>query len=100
MPGTTPKALASKVFTAQNDETAAVALIGKFNIMAVDSDDALDATVALQISVDGGVTWYTVESYTEQTVKVGENYDPAALFKLKCTAFTSATAGLLRLAQI
>ncbi|HYC65141.1 MAG TPA: hypothetical protein VEC14_10455 [Reyranellaceae bacterium] len=101
MPGTTPKALAEKVFTQDEDATPAVALLGKFNIMVVDSDNALNATVVLEISINGGTTWYIVETYTDtQTVKVGENYDPRALFRLRVDAFTSATAGYMALAQI
>lgn len=99
MSGRTPNAVVSKVYTGTDATDAFTPGLGKFMIYVADSDNAVNATVVLEISVDGGTTWYIIETYTNtQTIKVAENWDPAAQFRLRVTAFTSATAGLLRLA--
>lgn len=55
------------------------------------------ATVALQVSPDGGTTVYTIESYTSDQVKLGfalENLNPSYgnfSYRFNCTAYTSGT---------
>ena len=90
--------LAEKVFTANGDATPWCTPRGKFNVVALDSDGTMNAEVVLEVRFNGG-TAYIVETFTENTVKVAENHDPLAEFRLRVSAFTSATAGYLGLMQ-
>lgn len=48
------------------------------------------ATVVLERSIDGGVTWGTVESFTADAQKTGL-VSGGSIFRMNCTAYTSGT---------
>ena len=58
------------------------------------------ATVALQRSYDNGSTWHTIENYTADTERNGEEWGSGVdtngnrtkmLYRLNCTAYTAGT---------
>lgn len=67
--------------------TANTQMWGKFNLSLTGFGAA---TVSLERSIDGGVNWGTVESFTADAEKIGECAD-SAKFRLNCTAYTSGT---------
>ena len=55
------------------------------------------ATVDLERSTDGGVTWGAVKSYTSDAEETGES-SGSPQYRLNCTAYTSGTI-VYRLSQ-
>lgn len=81
----------------------AVALRGAFNLML---SGAFVATVQLERSFDGGLTWQVVSrdaqgapaGYTAACNLSGDEPEPSVLYRVNCTAFTSGPVGY-RLSQ-
>lgn len=46
-------------------------------------------TVALEVSIDKGTSWQTVESYTADTAKRVQLPDHKAIYTLNCSAYTA-----------
>ena len=67
--------------------TSSTQLSGKFDLSLTGFGTA---TVTLERSIDGGVTYGTVESFTADSQQVGESAG-GAHFRLNCTAYTSGT---------
>jgi hypothetical protein len=65
---------------------ASITLGGDFSLSLRDFGSA---TVALERSLDGGLNWGVVESFTADTEKVGDSNGD--LYRLNCTAYSSGT---------
>ena len=86
------------VLDSANDETGWLALNAGQGFLAQVSASALTATVELQYRADAGSPISTIKSYTAQTADIALICHAAGEVRLICTAFTSATAGALRIA--
>jgi hypothetical protein len=67
--------------------TSATTLSGIFNLSLTGFGTA---TVVLQRSTDGGITWGAVESFTADAEKTGESAG-SCKYRLNCSAYTSGT---------
>lgn len=74
-------------FTATG-QSAGIDLTGPFNVSVSGFGTA---TVALERSFDHGGTWLSVESYTSDTQKVGDDPEAGVQYRLNCSAYTSGT---------
>lgn len=93
--GTTTR---TAVLDSANDETGWLAVNQGQGFLAQVSATALTATVELQYRADAGSPISTVKSYTAQIADIALVAHAAGEVRLICTAFTSATAGVLRIA--
>ena len=76
--------------TAENTFSRGVILEGTFNLSL---SGTWVATVTLQRSFDGGVTWLDVETFTENLERVGNSLETGVRFRfgVKTSDFTSGT---------
>ena len=74
-------------FTATG-QSSTVVLAKDFNLSL---SGTFVATVAVQRSFDEGVTWKTVESYTDEIESIGFEPESGVNYRLNCTAYTSGT---------
>lgn len=67
--------------------TDVVSLAGKWNLSITGFGTA---TVALERSIDGGIEFNTIESFTSAAEKVGDNAGRCK-YRFNCTSYTSGT---------
>lgn len=67
--------------------TAATQITGEFNLSLTGFGTA---TIVLERSIDGGVNWGVIESFTTDAQKIGEGAG-GTHYRLNCTAYTSGT---------
>lgn len=84
------KALSALSATAQNTQSAAALLYGRFNLSI---SGTFVATVTLQRSFDQGSTWLDVATYSVAAEDRGEEIEEGVLYRLnvKTGAYTSGT---------
>lgn len=94
----TDNASTKRVLTGQFNATGqspGIALLGQFNVSLSGFGTA---TVALQRSFDNGGNWVSVESYTSDSERVGDEPEADVLYRFDCSAYTSGTISF-RLSQ-
>jgi hypothetical protein len=69
-------------------QSAGIELTGPFNVSIAGFGTA---TVNLQRSFDNGTTWMTVETYTANAQRVGDEPEAGVFYRVDCSAYTSGT---------
>jgi hypothetical protein len=79
---------ATGTFTGTGVSAAMSPVYGRFNLSI---SGTFSATIQVQRSFDGGLTWLVVDIFTAPVERVGTDIERGVRYRLQCTTFGSGT---------